>query len=163
MKSRGAGAILSKSSRSSDIFLRSTHFQGPCSPERTLISRADRTESSLYARTVLPCTGVVALRRRGAAPPGDEVLRGHGGEQQHELQHGGGRELGHDAAAGTWGRKRGRQVVTAKCGIKYHNYTYIYKPYLKFNNSGVCVHAVSGQTTYFKSSFTSLLSDISPI
>lgn len=35
----------------------------------------------------LPCGGVEALRRRGAAPAGDEVLRGHGGEQQHQLQH----------------------------------------------------------------------------
>lgn len=50
---------------------------------------------------ILPCGRVVALRRRGAAPPGDEVLRGHGGEQQRELQHRGGRELRHDCASVT--------------------------------------------------------------
>lgn len=59
----------------------------------------------LYAR-ILPCGRVVAVRRRGAAPPGDEVLRGHGGEQQRELQHRRGRELRHDCAAVTWRRKR---------------------------------------------------------
>lgn len=46
------------------------------------------------------------LRRRGAAPPGDEVLRRHGGQQQRELQHSGARELRHDCAAVTYERKR---------------------------------------------------------
>lgn len=44
---------------------------------------------------------MVALRRRGAAPPGDEVLRGHGGEQQRDLQHRRGPEHRHDRTAGT--------------------------------------------------------------
>lgn len=50
-------------------------------------------------RTV-PCGRMVAPHRRGAAPPGDEILRGHGREQQRELQHGGGRQLRHDASGG---------------------------------------------------------------
>lgn len=46
----------------------------------------------------LPCGRMVALRRIGAAPPGDEVLRGHRRQQQGELQHRGGRQLRHDRA-----------------------------------------------------------------
>lgn len=56
----------------------------------------------------LPCGGVEALRRRGAAPAGDEVLRGHGGEQQHQLQHRGAWQLRHHCAAVTRGRNTGQ-------------------------------------------------------
>lgn len=51
---------------------------------------------------ILPCGRMVAPHRRGAAPPGDEVLRGHGREQQRELQRGGGRQLRHDGVRWMW-------------------------------------------------------------
>lgn len=63
---------------------------------------------------------MVALRRRGAAPPGDEVLRGHRGEQQRELQHSAARELRHhDVTCGRERRVRcGRHRCDAREGIK---------------------------------------------
>lgn len=67
---------------------------------------------------ILPCGRVEALHRRGAAPPGDEVLRGHAGEQQRELQRRGAREPRHDCAAVTWRR---RQVDVAGARVKLYS------------------------------------------
>lgn len=45
---------------------------------------------------------MVALSRGGAAPPADEELGRHGGQQQPDLQHGGGADPRHGRAASTW-------------------------------------------------------------
>lgn len=59
---------------------------------------------------------MVAPHRRGAAPPGNEVLGGNSGEKQRELQHGGGRQLRHGCLR-CYGKPR--QVDVEGVGPRY--------------------------------------------
>lgn len=85
------------------------HTRGDLS--RTLFDVSKLLRNNFYA----PCGGVVALRRRGAAPAGDEVLRGHRGQQQRQLQHRGGRQPGHECAMSRVRSSRSALRVSHAC------------------------------------------------
>lgn len=82
------GAPKSKQS----IYVKQLAQPGSINPNQ--LTHVQRHSERERAR-LLPCGGMVALRRRGAAPAADEVLRRHRGQQQAELQHHGGPQLRH--------------------------------------------------------------------
>lgn len=70
------------------------------------------TDSSPH-QSAVPCGAVEALRRGGAAPAGDQVLRGHRGQQQHQLQRCGGGQPGHELWVDRDDQPGGGQSISA--------------------------------------------------